>query len=377
MTLRRCDSIASRRFRLLAASVALAVIMAPLAARAGFEIRGAGIPSVPPQSGGAVQSDSTLAPIGMMPDAAGQATIPVTAVPIDAPAPVDQAVSQVAQSSGVLSGFGDDLPLVIALQQVAPPGYQFAFAPGIDLGQRVSWQGGKPWRDVTRDMLDTAGLAFETRDDNVLMVTQQGAVAPVMQTAQVSPPAPPSPPAPVETTNVRREKPSSLMARIRSQLSRDEVPVEATVAPAPLPAPVVAEEMTQVLDREEQFAPAPGEDLSPIALTVPRSQPRATPVMVRPPQMSAVPAESWQATAGMTLRDALQDWAARAGVELYWSIDYDYRLRDDVRLQGSFTDAATELLDRFAAAKPRPYAQLHQQGGQPRVLVVRAYGVGY
>lgn len=387
MTSRRIDRLTRRLPHLFVASVAMALALAPLGAQAGFEIRGAGIPQVQPQSGGALQSDSTLAPIGMMPDAAGQATIPVTAVPIDAPAPVDAAPLQSAHSDGVLSGFGTDLPLVIALQQVAPPGYQFAFSPGVDLGQRVSWEGGKPWRDVAHDMLASKGLTFETQDDNVLMVMEQGGT-PALQTAQVTPPAAPMAPSSVETADIRRQKPGGLISRIRSQLSRDETPVEATIG-APRNA---AEQMTaewdeaesdvtsSALNNDEQLAAAPGEDLSPIALTMAPAR-GASPV-VRPPMspksvVTAPAAANWQAEAGMTLRDVMQDWANRAGVELYWSIDYDYRLRQSVSIQGTFGDAASQLLDRFANAKPRPYAQLHQQGGQARTLVVKAYGVGY
>ncbi len=388
MTACRLNTCAYRLPRLFVAAVALAVVLAPMHADAGFEIRGAGIPQAQPQSGGALQSDSTLAPIGMMPDAAGQATIPVTAVPIDAPAPVDSAPLQAAHGGDVLNGFGDDLPLVIALQQVAPPGYQFAFAPGVDLGQRVSWQGGKHWRDVARDMLGSKGLAFETQNDNILMVMEQGAAAPALQTAQVTPAAPMSPSS-VETADVRRKKPDGLISRIRSQLARDEAPVEASIgAPRNAAEQMTAEwdeaqtdTMGMPLNSDEQYALAPGEDLSPVALTMARS-PSPRPPVVRPPSdttamaMTTAPA-AWQAQAGMTLRDVLQDWADRAGVELYWSIDYDYRLSKSVTVQGTFSDAASQLLDRFANAKPRPYAQLHQQGGQPRTLVIKAYGVGY
>lgn len=383
MTACRPASFARRLPRLLGAGVALAVVFAPLHAHAGFEIRGAGIPQAQPQSGGALQSDSTLAPIGMMPDAAGQATIPVTAVPIDAPAPIDAAPLQAAHGGDVLNGFGDDLPLVIALQQVAPPGYQFAFAPDVDLGQRVSWQGGKHWRDVARDMLGTRGLTFETQNDNVLMVMPQGASAPALQTAQVTPAAP------VQTADVRRTKPDGLISRIRSQLSRDEAPVEATTSGRQSAAEQMTAEwdaaetdtMNTALNSGEEYAPAPGEDLSPVALTMSKPMAPRAPV-VRPPAdttamaMTAAPA-AWQAPAGMTLRDVMQDWANRAGVELYWSIDYDYRLSKPVTIQGTFADATSQLLDRFANTKPRPYAQLHQQGGQARTLVVKAYGVGY
>ncbi len=381
MTTRLADNAAFRLSHLLIAGVALGAVLLPVRGEAGFEIRGAGIPRAAPQSGPALQSDTTLAPIGMMPDALGQPTIPVTAVPIDAPTPVDQAVVA-ATPSDVLSGFGTDLPLVIALQQVAPAGYQFSFAPGVDPGQRVSWQGGKPWGDVARDMLSASGLGYELQDGHVLMVVPQGVSAPVplLQTAQVTPPAAPRAPQAVETADVRRQKPSPLIGRIRAQLSREDSGVEARVAAETEQAVSVA----SMLSRDEALTGAPGEDLSPIVLSLSGQQtpaPAMSMPVVRPPVASAneavLTASTWQADAGMTLRDVMQDWAGRAGVDLYWSIDYDYRLRQPVSIEGNFADATAQLLDLFAKARPRPYAQLHRQGDQPRTLVVKAYGVGY
>lgn len=414
------------------ALTALAAIVLALAgvstARAGFEIKGANIPAAPKMSGGALQSDSTIAPmdsIGMMSDAANPA-VPVTAVPIDAPAPVDQApMAMMAADASTVSGFGEDLPLVIALQQIAPPGYQFAFAEDVEPGQRVSWQGGKPWRDVLTEMLGTRGLAFDTRDDNVLVVmTEREAAETPVQTVQVTPAKKSGP---VDTQDVRRRKPSTMIGRLRAQLTGDSgeamrqpastahadewdqaeadvaaapTPVQTPApAPAPVPVPAPAPVMASELHEDEQAAIPPmvsAEDLSPISLTAappartslppdyapapytppPAYVPQQPVAMSAPmPTMSMPVAARWQAPAGETLRSVLSRWSAEAGVSIFWSIDYDYRLATPVSYDGSFQSAAASLLDQFTQSKPRPYGQLHQPAGNAQTLVVKAYGV--
>jgi hypothetical protein len=50
-------------------------------------------------------------------------------------------------------GFGSDMPLALALQQIAPPSYAVSFGESVNPGARVSWTGGKPWNEVIAEML--------------------------------------------------------------------------------------------------------------------------------------------------------------------------------------------------------------------------------
>lgn len=58
-------------------------------------------------------------------------------------------------------GFGRDLPLALALSQVVPPEYSYAFARNVNVGTTVSWQGGKPWNQVLDEMLAQNGMKAE------------------------------------------------------------------------------------------------------------------------------------------------------------------------------------------------------------------------
>ncbi len=55
-------------------------------------------------------------------------------------------------------GFGRDLPLALALSQVVPAEYSYAFGKNVDVSASVSWQGGKPWPEVLNDMLAQSGM---------------------------------------------------------------------------------------------------------------------------------------------------------------------------------------------------------------------------
>jgi hypothetical protein len=58
----------------------------------------------------------------------------------------------------IAEGFGKQVPLVMALREIAPPSYQLGYGTGISLGTMVDWNGGKPWRDVMKSVLSPLGL---------------------------------------------------------------------------------------------------------------------------------------------------------------------------------------------------------------------------
>ncbi len=50
-------------------------------------------------------------------------------------------------------GFGQDLPLELALSQIIPSAFTHSFSKNIDTDMFVSWEGGKAWNLVLNDML--------------------------------------------------------------------------------------------------------------------------------------------------------------------------------------------------------------------------------
>jgi hypothetical protein len=404
------------------------------------------------------------------------------------PAPV--AAPAAPQGGDVLAGFGADLPLVIALQQVVPPGYQYSFSGNVNPGALVSWEGGRPWQHVLGDMLARQGLGYKLHENTVIISYHAGAG--IQQSATQAPPpsamqaegtddipapidgtqplaitqapaAQPShvvaqtPAAPAEErVDVRRKKKSFWKklawwqkadepAEQRNDDSSERTASETKTAtywgteetanwrnepatddrtaggatpsyradrlishpPAPTPksdegaamsapgtsmssSPALTEppaEMAPVQkswpDQAAAAEPAPAPSASTaMASSADGETGSSKPVQVASAQTAATPDAvaatdsapgTWQGGKGQTLRDVLKSWADKAGVELYWSIDYDYRLTDSVGYPGSFDEAVGRLLDKFAAVRPQPYGQLHQGSAGPRVLVIKSY----
>jgi hypothetical protein len=115
-----------------------------------------GIPSsMTPIPGG----DSTMT--GQTILSAASAQMPRPATPENYAQPESVMRTSVATSGGNFTeavGFGRELPLALALSQVVPPQYSYAFGEDVNVGSTVSWQGGKPWNEVLEEMLATQGM---------------------------------------------------------------------------------------------------------------------------------------------------------------------------------------------------------------------------
>ena len=415
-----------------------AIISYSTAAHAGFEWKGPlEAPAPQPTASTEVGSMSDLAPVTSetaAPPAAAvapaTAPAPVAEAPAPAPMPVAAAAPAAAPGEAVVSGFAKDVPLVMALQQIVPPGFQYSFSSGVDAGTSVSWEGGKPWQSVLGDMLAAHGLGYSIQNSTVVVGAAQGAVmpasasapAPAYESASSSAPISSQPPAqdammssmPSDSAPSSSNAPLNIVSQPPAVDGAAPAPVAQQapmnapqeVAAVPAVAPDAKKEDTVTIHRrkpktllerlgfmhrddanngqqeEQRMASTPKQKMA--AADVPAPKPEAAapvtandagPATAQPASaMTAMAASgNWQGAKGATLRDVLKTWSDKAGVDLYWSIDYDYRLSDDVGLSGSYDEAVASLLDKFATVRPQPYGQLHQGGTGPRVLVIKSY----
>lgn len=382
-------------------------------AAAGFQWKG---PLMPPPSAVAQES---LAPVTEAPLAGGmtatEATMPAVRAEVveAAAAPVSAPVTD-----DVLTGFGSDLPLAIALQQVLPAGYKVSFTKNVFPGTVVSWNGGKPWQDVLKDMIAPRDLTFAVKNDTVtimpaplpgapanesspdqsspLPLTSGGADAPAAVNSSEQKPA---------TVDIRRQKPSNILRKL-GLTSSNEKNNSATEKPSDVAVPA-ADNNSAPESASNSSAPQSGAKACPLMGTPSCPMMMAeksaaekamnsseiqwtdgtsaadhaamAPVLIAkasssaPAPLSATPEPMWQGAKGQTLRAVLKEWSETAGVELYWAIDYDYRLTEDRIFGGSYDEAVAKLLDGFLTSRPQPYGQLHQSAEGPRVLVIKSY----
>jgi len=232
------------------------------------------------------------------------------------------------ENAELAQGFGSDIPLVMAIRQIIPSSQPFAFEPGIDLGAPVSWQGGAPWPEVLSNTLSSAGLYARMHRDMVIIGKF---------TSGTSAPAP--------------------MFGGEDHAAFD-APVTTMTAPAPVQS---SKPQTEI---EKSMAAQSGGMMTAPAADTTMNSVNSAPVIA---------AAQWTVQPGQTLRDAVTTWATEAGVKLYWTTDYDYRIESAHAFSGSFEEALAQLLDTFADMTPQPYGQLHKSSEGGQVLIIKTY----
>lgn len=100
---------------------------------------------------------------------------------------------------GAIDGFGKNIPLSLALEQVVPKDYTLVYAAKPDLNTIVSWTGGRSWNAVLSDMLYAHGFRAVITDKTVKIVSASSVpeekVVPTkpVKEAAVTTPAPKAP----------------------------------------------------------------------------------------------------------------------------------------------------------------------------------------
>ena len=290
------------------------------------------------------------------------------------PAPVEDVQDIGAEVA--FYGFGKDIPLVIAVDQIIPEEYNPIFSPHIHLGQRISWSENISWQHALESSLTETGLAFDVRGKSVYVFNVKDGArhAP----SAVKTPVTGSVPAPiVSTENALPDIPV-----VESPVTQNQgdvlLPIEITnvegtsadqlASPVPLSPRVSGASVS---------APAPQTE-TVVWSSVP---PEATDLKLLQANAVAITTQKatghtkWLAGSGETLRETLQRWSDQNSSKLYWLIDYDYDLEKPVAYEGSFETAVESLLDEFESIEPRPYGQLYRSADSSHVLAIKAYGV--
>ena len=243
------------------------------------------------------------------------------------PTPVMGGNIAVGQAPEAYRGFGRDIPLDLAVRQITPDGFLPVFGAGIDTQQTVSWTGDGQWDSTLDKVLNQKGLKY-TQNGSRIEISKQMAPSPQ----------------PISVNTVPVVRPVIGQPEILSPMPRDMA-----VIPPRNTMPVTN---VSVINQ-------------PVPITRSVQQRRSVPVMQG----------QWTAGVNETLRETLSRWSAQNGTNIYWTIDYDYRLKEAVSLQGSYIDAVQSLLDAFKKVAPRPYGELFPNSSGGQTLVIRAYGL--
>jgi len=282
-----------------------------------------------------------------------------------------------AEDDNFVTGFGQDLPLVISLQQIIPSRYQFTLDADVDANTLTSWEGGDDWQKVLTGMLGKYNLSYIVKSD--MVIVQKRFIEPKKEPAKVKPVA-------------AVEKKKSVPVAAKEAPVKDLSPktLGTLKKPAERPENLVSKGKSSevVIDSKNNkksnvkfdsklYA---DEDISPMNIISSQNTPEKedlTPLLGGKPIPDAMAKADWIGHKSQTLKEVLTDWGQKEGVELYWTIDYDYKLNRDVALTGEYEVAVARLLDIFRTVRPQPYGELHKGDGGPLVLVVSSYDLSH
>jgi hypothetical protein len=257
------------------------------------------------------------------------------AAPSSSAAPASQAAISVPQGDfDVIEGFGADMPLALALQQIVPQGYAYSFGQGVNPGALVTWDGGKPWNQVIASMLAPLNLEFAIEGTRVHIRQagsfQQGAAS-----------------SPVGGDLVRRANIKDPGEQSQAQSADSLSGIESA---AGNPTSIIAEPSSS----------GNAADSGNIA-------PAAT--------QNTAENKIWDAKAGESLKDTLARWSEKAGVEMIWMASYDYTIKQDVTVEDDFDKAVKSIVSSNADVKNAPDIQLVQNSdGATGSLLVKDRG---
>lgn len=302
-----------------------------------------------------------------------------------------------------VEGFGRDLPLSLALRQIAPPEYSFRF-DGVDPQETVSWEGGKPWNEVVMDMLDPIRAEMAVTPNHVFIVPKGRLNAP-----NVAPPdywdtagagqhgmLPPYGQEESRRVSWSHDGGKPHQRPMEMQGHGEKVmfdgPRQKNTLQRAGPMPLHSREGGQYRSRSArpqiggtQYASNRNMQggiqndgfldhlsetgLNPIqvkaGIVVSKDQLNRT--TLDPDQTG-----NWTARAGGTLQNVLAQWSRQAGVQLYWNANVDYPLLEDMQVNGTFEEAVVTILGHFKLAQPVLSAQLYPNLPEgPSVLLVR------
>ena len=285
------------------------------------------------------EPEQAAAPLDPVVDAPLQEPVMSEAVP--APLPAPEQVSPLVNTEAIVQGFGDDIPLVLALNQIVPPTYAYKFETASP-AQKVSWQGGKPWPQVLSDMLSANNLQVVIVGSTLTLNQANGYNGAAIDQSMA---------ADTETK----------VARLNEE---DKVAVDEADPPQPVAPTNSAEDVTEAQAAEQaEMQAAQGEPMNtqpePVAEPVAEAKPAAVQSQQSPRVADIDTKRVWKAGPGKTLRETLEEWSKSAGADIEWMSPYDYPVDRPFSFQGRFDQAVNSLLAGYSKESPRPRGRFY------------------
>lgn len=238
----------------------------------------------------------------------------------------------------VIDGFGDRVPLSVAIEQIVPSDYVVDVQGGLDTTLTVSWAGGRPFDKVLEDAIYAHGY-------RVLVDGKQVILHPASAPIKGATVWPSSTPGPQKKAQPIVDRPSG------------------SGAAQPRPAPV------------SEVAGMTLEPVSPVAVApvVPVTQPvasRAAPAQTRAaPTYNPGQIDIFSGRVGEPLQTVLLRWTRIARLDLDWAVpDGQYALSQSFAMNTTFPRALEKIMALYKTQRP-PFVATIAPGQTPKLMV--------
>jgi YD repeat-containing protein len=306
---------------------------------------------------------------------------PAVSTPASSPMPV-QAAEPVSPMDETVNGFGKDVPLITAVRQLVPASYTYKFTPDVDLGTRVSWNGGQSLSNTLSSVLASGGYTYDLQG-NMISITsthqKSAAVSPAMAPPQDNLRDIPGFNDVIQQNIAQAEAEAENIAPPIEQIaSTPDIAQEKQVYVKPMSSPVslvtpkveynAADDMMVPLMEEASASTA--KMVAPPAPFANGMHPTYLPVSLSSyPETQQV--RTWNVKRNSDLKSTLAGWTRQAGVGLQWNADRNFRVDYMVWVDGTFEEAIDVLMKGYADKEgPVPHTRFELQQNQQPVLVV-------
>ncbi len=235
-----------------------------------------------------------------------------------APEPIsdNSTIVEAPSSKDIVEGFGSDIPLALALQQITPAGLAVSFGNNVNPGAKVSWTGGQPWDTVMHDMLAPLDLVGDVRGKVVFIHGSN------MQQSSISPMSG------EEMTEVASAESDAMFAPDNSELNENITVSSVT------PSPDIVRE--KVKDPGFAASAQPSNTLNAMDKVATTPTPTSDKTAMNDTKV-------WEAEKGDSLKQTLKKWGKKGNFNVEWQASHDYTISEDILAPGDFTNAIKDM----------------------------------
>lgn len=237
-------------------------------------------------------------------------------------------------------GFGSDVPLALALQQIVPANYSYAFGKGVNPGEKVSWQSGERWDDVLIAALDGSSMQARLQGQTIVVSNIPQGFSPQMA------------------------QPMKAPMQTQAQSKKLELEPMALQNPEPMPVATAQPRRSAIVDPKSTASSMPKQ----ANLATPQSEINPFPL-----GRNYEPVRDWKASKGESLKSVLSRWSRKNKIQMVWGASYDYTVNNDMALKGTMSQALAMLFNHGLgpnAAKPATKLLSKGEPGQGRATLV-------